>query len=217
MSGKKLGWEQKIFFQCFAFPRKYICVLSQIFGVLTSCSTLTLRLLWFRQLRTFIMEQFIEFYFELGLKYKEIRAVLSTRHGFYVSEKHLKRILREKGLSRRKSYSALVDLVDFISHQLQYSGQLHGYQWMYTKCRDRGLRVRKEDVRMVLKELDPAGVSMRRARRLRRRNYFAKGPNFIWHLDSYDNRMAFVLMAALMAFRVRLFGLIPTQLVAIQS
>ncbi len=70
---------------------------------------------------------------------------------------------------------------------------------------------------MVLKELDPAGVSMRRARRLRRRNYFAKGPNFIWHLDSYDNRMAFVLMAALMAFRVRLFGLIPTQLVAIQS
>lgn len=46
--------------------------------------------------------------------------------------------------------------------------------------------MRKEDVRMVLKELDPAGVSMRRARRLRRRNYFAKGPNFIWHLDSYD-------------------------------
>ncbi len=39
---------------------------------------------------------------------------------------------------------------------------------------------------MVLKELDPAGVSMRRARRLRWRNYFAKGPNFIWHLDSYD-------------------------------
>ncbi len=146
----------------------------------------TLRFQWFRQLRAFIMEQFIEFYFELGLKYKDIRSVLNTRHGFDVSERHLKRILRKKGLSRRKSYSALVDLVDFISHQLQYSGQLHGYRWMYTKCRERGLRVRKEDVRMVLKELDPAGVSMRRARRLRRRNYFAKGPNFIWHLDSYD-------------------------------
>ncbi|KAI2647351.1 Tetrathionate reductase subunit B [Labeo rohita] len=57
---------------------------------------------------------------------------------------------------------------------------------MYAKCREKGLRVRKEDVRMVLKELDSAGVSARRARRLRRRNYFAKGPNFIWHLDSYD-------------------------------
>ncbi len=179
----------------FAFPRKYICVLSRnfafprktlAFSLPVQHFLFTLRLMWFRQLRTFIMEQFIEFYFELGLKYKEIRAVLSTRHGFYVSERHLKRILREKGLSRRKSYSALADLVDFISHQLQYSGQLHGYRWMYTKCRDRGLRVRKEDVRMVLKELDPAGVSMRRARRLRRRNYFAKGPNFIWHLDSYD-------------------------------
>ncbi len=63
------------------------------------------------------MEQLIEFYFELGLKYKA-PAVLSTRHGFYVSERHLKRILREKGLSRRKSYSALADLADFISHQL---------------------------------------------------------------------------------------------------
>ncbi len=259
MSGKKLGWEEKIFFKCFAFSRKTFafpretllslakllrslakifafpretfafsrkdicvpsrnfCVLSRNFCVLSrnfcvpsqrylrSLAKLlrslakifafslpvqhflfTLRFQWFRQLRAFIMEQFIEFYFELGLKYKDIRSVLNTRHGFDVSERHLKRILRKKGLSRRKSYSALVDLVDFISHQLQYSGQLHGYRWMYTKCRERGLRVRKEDVRMVLKELDPAGVSMRRARRLRRRNYFAKGPNFIWHLDSYD-------------------------------
>jgi hypothetical protein len=57
---------------------------------------------------------------------------------------------------------------------------------MYAKCREHGLRVRKEDVRLLLKELDPRGVSRRLARRLRRRNYFSKGPNFIWHIDSYD-------------------------------
>uniref|UniRef100_A0A8C4HR76 Integrase core domain-containing protein n=1 Tax=Dicentrarchus labrax TaxID=13489 RepID=A0A8C4HR76_DICLA len=65
------------------------------------------------------------------------------------------------------------------------SGQLHGYRWMYAKCRENGLRVRKEDVRLVLKELDPRGVSSRQAGRLRRRRYFSRRPNFIWHLDSY--------------------------------
>ncbi|KAI3362647.1 hypothetical protein L3Q82_001631 [Scortum barcoo] len=109
----------------------------------------------------------------------------SREHG-PLSERHLKRVLCAKGLSRRKAYSDLVDLVDFIRNQLQYSGQLHGYRWMYAKCREHGLRVRKEDVRFVLKKLDPRGVSLRQARRLRRRNYFSKGPNFIWHLDSYD-------------------------------
>ncbi|KAL6465061.1 hypothetical protein MHYP_G00273790 [Metynnis hypsauchen] len=41
-------------------------------------------------------------------------------------------------------------------------------------------------MRLVLKEMDPRGVALRQARRLRRRSYFSKGPNFIWHLDSYD-------------------------------
>ena len=74
-----------------------------------------------------------------------------------------------------------------LSNELQYSGQLHGYRWMYAKCREHGLRVKKEDVRLVLKELDPRGLSLRQARRLRRRSYFSRGPNFIWHMDSYDN------------------------------
>ncbi|XP_054641995.1 uncharacterized protein LOC129187166 [Dunckerocampus dactyliophorus] len=131
-------------------------------------------------------DRFIEFYFELGLKYKDIKTVLSSKHRFEVSQRHLKRICSERGLSRRKAYSDVAVLVDFIKYQLQYSGQLHGYRWMYAKCRESGLRVRKEDVRMALKELDPRGVAFRQARRLRRRRYFSKGPNFIWHLDSYD-------------------------------
>ncbi|XP_072223124.1 uncharacterized protein [Leuresthes tenuis] len=57
---------------------------------------------------------------------------------------------------------------------------------MYTKCRESGLRVRKEDMRLALKELDPRGVALRKGGRLRRRRYFSKGPNFIWHMDSYD-------------------------------
>ncbi|XP_042073225.1 uncharacterized protein LOC121813492 [Haplochromis burtoni] len=131
-------------------------------------------------------ERFIDFYFELGLNYKDIKTVLCIRHSFHISERHLKRVLSARGHTRHKAYSDLAVLVEFIDNQLQYSGQLHGYRWMYAKCREHGLRVRKEDVRLVLKELDPRGVALRQAVRFRRRNYFSKGPNFIWHMDSYD-------------------------------
>ncbi|XP_051939858.1 uncharacterized protein LOC127613013 [Hippocampus zosterae] len=133
----------------------------------------------------------IEFYFEIGLKYKDIKSVLDVKYGFQISERHLKRVLNQRGLFRRKTFNDLAVLVDFIRNQLQHSGQLHGYRWMYSKCREYGLLVRKEDVRLVLKELDPRGVSLRQARRLRRRNYFSKGPNFIWHMDSYDKLKPF--------------------------
>ncbi len=105
--------------------------------------------------------------------------MLGSRLGLHLSERHLKRILSARGHWR--SWSWLNILATNCS-----TGQLHGYRWMYTKCREHGLCVRKEDVRLVLKELDPRGVSLRQARRLRRRSYFSKGPSFIWHMDSYD-------------------------------
>ncbi|CAJ1057724.1 uncharacterized protein LOC110369479 [Xyrichtys novacula] len=71
-------------------------------------------------------EKFIDFYFSIGLTYKDIKSVLARRHGFDISERHLKRILRARGLSRRNGYCDLAVLVEFISNELQYSGQLHG-------------------------------------------------------------------------------------------
>ena len=48
------------------------------------------------------------------------------------------------------------------------------------------LAVRKEDVRLIFRELDPDGVAAKLSRRLERRTYTVPGPNFIWHLDGYD-------------------------------
>lgn len=59
-------------------------------------------------------------------------------------------------------------------------GSLHGYRWMYERCIAHGLRLRKEDVRLLLSALDSAGAEARRIRRLRRRMYSAAGPNFLW-------------------------------------
>ncbi|GAA6095129.1 uncharacterized protein LOC121651938 [Tachysurus ichikawai] len=40
---------------------------------------------------------------------------------------------------------------------------------MYSKCKERGFHVRKEDIHLILSTLDPLGTEMRRKRRLHRR------------------------------------------------
>ena len=130
------------------------------------------------------MDRHIALYFGMGLKYNDIQSALDMRHGYRISLRHLKRRIAGLGLNRRTGYTNLGVSVDFIQGQLQHSGQLHCYRWMHEKCHQHGLRVRKEDVRLILKELDPRGVRQRQTGRLRRRQYFARGPNFIWHLDS---------------------------------
>jgi len=129
---------------------------------------------------------FIEYYFQLGMSQKDIVVALAVNHDILLSERHLRRILQSLNLYRRRNYTDLGNVVLFIQRTLNTSGMLHGYRWMYHKCQSNGLHVRKEDVRLILASLDPVGSAFRRARRLHRRNYFAVGPNFIWHLDGYD-------------------------------
>lgn len=51
---------------------------------------------------------------------------------------------------------------------------------------DYHLSVSKELVRNALRIMDPEGVERRSRHRLQRRQYYAKGPSFIWHLDGCD-------------------------------
>lgn len=133
----------------------------------------------------------IQYYFDLGLHYKEILKFLSVKHGITISMKTLKKILNRNGLFRRKNFDNLFNVIQFVREELQGSGPLHGYRWMYSKCKERGFHVRKEDIRLILSTLDPLGTEMRRKRRLHRRVYFSKGPNFVWHVDSYDKLKPF--------------------------
>ena len=128
-------------------------------------------------------DDLIELYFSLGMSYKDILKSLVLQ-GIIITERHLHRILRARILYRRR-----YDLdagIDFIVDQLKGPGKDHGYRWMYTKCIQQGIYIRKEDVRILLSLLDPISSQARQTRRLRRRQYFAKGPNFVWHIDSYD-------------------------------
>jgi hypothetical protein len=61
------------------------------------------------------------------------------------------------------------------------------------KCLQNGFSIPREDVRVMLLHLDPENVESRRSRRLLRRTYFAKGPNYIWHVDGYEKLKPFGL------------------------
>lgn len=37
-----------------------------------------------------------------------------------------------------------------------------------------------------MRELDPEGVELRKRNCLRRRKYYSRGPNWVWHIDGYD-------------------------------
>jgi hypothetical protein len=52
--------------------------------------------------------------------------------------------------------------------------------------RELHLSVPRVYIMKVLQELDPQGVEERSRRRLQRRVYHSKGPNYIWHIDGYD-------------------------------
>ena len=116
---------------------------------------------------------------------------MSTKHQIILSLRTLKRILKKNGLFRRIHFDSLEETVGFIKEQLQGSGALHGYRWMYAKCKENGLHIRKEDVSLILSTLDPEGTETGRSRGLHRRAYFSKGPNYVWHVDSYDKLKPF--------------------------
>ena len=68
-----------------------------------------------------------------------------------------------------------------------------GYRSMHQRLRnDYGLVVDRETVCLILyKALDPEDVERRSRGCLKRRKYYAKGPNYIWHIDGYDKLKPF--------------------------
>lgn len=134
----------------------------------------------------------VEQYFDLGLNYVEIISFLLITHGITLSLRQLKRILRRKGLTKRKNHSDPAEVVAAIERELQGSGSLIGYRLMHQRLTtDYGLVVDRETVRNILKTLDPDGVERRSKHRLKRRKYKSKGPNYIWHIDGYDKLKPF--------------------------
>ncbi|XP_066924268.1 uncharacterized protein [Clytia hemisphaerica] len=131
-------------------------------------------------------------YFNRGYSYEEILFTLRELHNYTLSIRQLHRILRDFSLYRKKArLTELRDVISFIRRQLQGSGSLLGYRLMHQRCIQNGLNVTRRNVAIILKELDPEGVERRSRNVLKRRQYWSKGPNYVWHLDGYDKLKPF--------------------------
>ena len=104
-----------------------------------------------------------------------------------ISKRTLKRRLRNYGLSRRSSNISIAALRQIIETEIRGPAAIKGYRgmWNHLKC-TYGIKVKRDVVMQLLREIDPEGTQLRRTRRLNRRTYSSPGPNYCWHLDGYD-------------------------------
>ena len=72
----------------------------------------------------------IESYFRLGLDYTEILLYIVLFHGITLSLRQLKRILKTKGLGRRRNPSDLREVCQAVEEELRGSGSSIGHRQM---------------------------------------------------------------------------------------
>ncbi|KAL6486342.1 hypothetical protein MHYP_G00057340 [Metynnis hypsauchen] len=126
-------------------------------------------------------------YFRESHSYDVIVDMMASLHGVNISLRCLKTKFKEAGLYRRKEYSSTNAVRNAIRLELYGPGQLFGYRTMWQVLKQKyNLRVKRDDVMVLVRELNPRGCEMRARRRFVRRTYHSMGPNYIWHADGYD-------------------------------
>lgn len=131
-------------------------------------------------------------YFHCGFTYSEMVLLLFVINNIRISLRQLKRILKINNLRRRTGYTADEIVSDYISRENETSGQCIGYRSMWRRLvNEHRLRVPRNKVLSIMRNIDPDGINVRKAHRLKRRKYRTKGPNFVWHVDGYDKLKPF--------------------------
>ena len=112
--------------------------------------------------------------------------------------------------NRRGNYVDLGLVISTIEQEIEGSGSFIGYRAMWQRLRtEHGMIVSRETVRQALRIIAPDGVSQRLRNRLRRTQYRAKGPNYLWHIDGYDkvNPFGFCIHGCIDGFSRRIMWL----------
>ena len=94
------------------------------------------------------MDALIRKYFNLGHSNKEIRLLLQKK-GYFVSGTTIKRRLRLMQLFRRKNYSPLGEVIDFVKDEIKGSGKNLGYKSMHLRCIQNNFTVTQNTIRHI--------------------------------------------------------------------
>jgi hypothetical protein len=132
-------------------------------------------------------EEAIRYYFSRSYDYATILRFLEKDHDIKISKRTLLNRLKQYGL-RRRGRDVDDDIVrEHIRRELDGSGSLLGYRSMWRRLHSKyGINVPRSTVQALLRDLDPEGTKLRKAHRLKRREYLNPGPNYCWHSDGYD-------------------------------
>ena len=125
-------------------------------------------------------EELIRYYFYKGFTYEEICKFLSQYHNKEMSLSTLKRHINRLGLRRRNAEYDIALVRNAIMSLLEGPDCSHGYRSIWHTLQMNGMRVPRLVVELLLREIDPEGVSERRKHRLKRRIYYNPGPNYTW-------------------------------------
>ena len=105
-------------------------------------------------------------------------------HGINVSVRTLKRRLKSYGLCKRRIQVWENEVRNIIESEIRGPSSMRGYRGLWHSLRvTHGIILQRDTVMKILRDVDPEGTEIRKARRLRRRRYTSPGPNFSWHID----------------------------------
>ena len=103
-----------------------------------------------------------------------------------VSRSTLYRRIEEEGLSRDLTYTNITDAE--LDLQIEAIKKLHpndGERLMIGHLRSHGIFVPRSRIRASIHRVDPVNTAIRRRVTVRRRVYYAEGPNSVWHIDGH--------------------------------
>ena len=118
-------------------------------------------------------------YFREGFQYKEILSLLLNCHNISIKMRTFQIILKRLKLKHKNVKTCSADIASVVLTELEGSGSLLGYRSVHQRLRSRGIVTDRESVRICMKVLDPAGVSLRKQYKLAKRSYCNKGPNYL--------------------------------------
>ena len=112
-------------------------------------------------------------------------------HDVAITHRQIKEFFKKNNLTRERNAPDDV-VVEVIRLELGTSARLLGYRQMTELLSVKyGINISRENVRNILKEVDPVGVNERKRRAIKRRVYGSDGPWDIFHIDGNDKLKMF--------------------------
>lgn len=129
--------------------------------------------------------------FEKGYTYRTIHYILEKQHNYSLSFQYLQhKVIPKLGLKRRNIGIDIDRMFDMAVKEIK-NGCSGCENLRYMLKLKHHCQIKRELSRDLVRLLDPRGIQRRKARRLRRRQYISRGPNYVWHIDGYDKLKPF--------------------------